>query len=46
MDVMGTELKSASVVLKKDDHIRSVEFEVVQRPRPLGEDAERGGSAR
>ena len=28
------EPKSASVVLKKDDHIRSVEFEVVQRPRP------------
>ena len=28
------EPQSASVVLKKDDHIRSVEFEVVQRPRP------------
>jgi hypothetical protein len=29
------EPKSASVVLKKDDHIQSVEFELVQRPRPL-----------
>ena len=28
------EPKSASVVLKKDDHIQSVEFELVQRPRP------------
>ena len=28
------EPKSASVVLKKDDHIKSVEFEVVQHPRP------------
>jgi hypothetical protein len=28
------EPKSASDVLKKDDHIQSVEFEVVQRPRP------------
>jgi hypothetical protein len=35
MDVMGTEPQSFSVVLKKDDHIQSVEFEVVQRPRPL-----------
>jgi hypothetical protein len=34
MDVMGTEPQSFSVVLKKDDHIQSVEFEVVQRPRP------------
>jgi len=25
---------SAYVKLKKDDHIQSVEFEVVQRPRP------------
>lgn len=30
------EPKSASVVLKKDNHIQSVEFELVQRPRPLG----------
>jgi len=29
------EPKSASVVLKKDNHIQSVEFELVQRPRPL-----------
>lgn len=29
------EPKSASVVLKKDDHIGSVEFELVQRPRSL-----------
>jgi hypothetical protein len=29
------EPKSASVVLKKDDHIQSVEFELVQRPRSL-----------
>ena len=29
------EPQSASVVLKKDDHIQSVEFELVQRPRPL-----------
>jgi hypothetical protein len=29
------EPKSASVVLKKDDQIQSVEFELVQRPRPL-----------
>jgi hypothetical protein len=28
------EPKSAYVVLKKDDHIQSVEFELVQRPRP------------
>ena len=28
------EPKSASVVLKKDNHIQSVEFELVQRPRP------------
>jgi hypothetical protein len=28
------EPQSASVVLKKDDHIQSVEFELVQRPRP------------
>ena len=28
------EPQSASVVLKKDDHIQSVEFEVVQGPRP------------
>jgi len=28
------EPKSASVVLKNDNHIQSVEFEVVQRPRP------------
>jgi hypothetical protein len=28
------EPKSASVVLKKDNHIQSVEFEIVQRPRP------------
>jgi hypothetical protein len=28
------EPQSASVELKKDDHIKSVEFEVVQRPRP------------
>jgi hypothetical protein len=28
------EPQSFSVVLKKDDHIQSVEFEVVQRPRP------------
>jgi hypothetical protein len=30
------EPQSFSVVLKKDDHIQGVEFEVVQRPRPLG----------
>ena len=30
------EPKSASVVLKRDNHIQSVEFELVQRPRPLG----------
>ncbi|HJU60683.1 MAG TPA: hypothetical protein VJ864_01455, partial [Candidatus Binatia bacterium] len=30
------EPQSFSVVLKKDDHIQSVEFELVQRPRPLG----------
>ena len=29
------EPQSFSVVLKKDDHIQSVQFEVVQRPRPL-----------
>ena len=29
------EPKSAYVVLKKDDHIQSVEFELVQRPRSL-----------
>jgi hypothetical protein len=29
------EPKSASVVLKKDNHIQSVEFELVHRPRPL-----------
>jgi hypothetical protein len=29
------EPQSFSVVLKKDDHIQGVEFEVVQRPRPL-----------
>ena len=29
------EPKSASVVLKKDNHIQSVEFELMQRPRPL-----------
>jgi hypothetical protein len=29
------EPQSASVVLKKDDHLQSVEFELVQRPRPL-----------
>jgi len=29
------EPKSASVALKKDDHIKSVEFELVQRPRSL-----------
>jgi hypothetical protein len=28
------EPQSFSVVLKKDDHLKSVEFEVVQRPRP------------
>ena len=28
------EPQSASVKLKKDDHIQSVEFELVQRPRP------------
>jgi hypothetical protein len=28
------EPKSAYVLLKKDDHIQSVEFELVQRPRP------------
>ena len=28
------EPQSASVVLKKDNHIQSVEFELVQRPRP------------
>jgi hypothetical protein len=28
------EPKSASVVLKKDNHLQSVEFELVQRPRP------------
>jgi len=28
------EPRSAYVVLKKDDHVQSVEFEVVQRPRP------------
>ena len=30
------EPKSASVVLKKDNHIQSVEFELVQRPRAWG----------
>ena len=30
------EPQSTSVVLKKDNHIQSVEFELVQRPRPLG----------
>jgi len=30
------EPQSFSVVLKKDDHIKSVEFELVQRPRPWG----------
>ena len=29
------EPKSASVILKKEDHIGSVEFELVQRPRSL-----------
>lgn len=29
------EPRSASVVLKKDNHLQSVEFEVVRRPRPL-----------
>lgn len=30
------EPQSFSVVLKKDNHFQSVEFELVQRPRPLG----------
>jgi hypothetical protein len=31
------EPQSASVVLKKDNHIQSVEFELVRRPRPWGQ---------
>jgi hypothetical protein len=42
---MRIEPQSASVVLKKDDHIQSVEFEIGQRP-PGGQDVLEGGCCR
>jgi hypothetical protein len=40
------EPQSFSVVLKKDDHIQSVAFELVQRPRRSGDNIGRGDSRR